>query len=114
MDKVEDNPLVIMSEVQTGIDWLDDVHEIVQYKELDEALMLVAKIIAENGNVPQPKVATVCVKLEALNVVLRTRFVEYMSSKKGTKDAAAIKNMYRTVYEGIDRLVDSLKYLVRQ
>lgn len=103
-----------MSEVQKNIDWLEEANALAQSEELEDALKIVAKIIANNGNVPQPNVATVCVKLEALNVVLRTRFVEYMSTKKGTTDASAIKNMYKEVYTGIDRLVDSLKYLIRQ
>src|SRR4051812_3345319 len=103
-----------MSELQKEADWLVEANEFVLEQEFEEGTRAVAKIIAANGNVPQPAVAALCVKLQALSVVYRMRYNAYMSFKKGTTEANMKKNHYRSLYEGMDRLVDSLKYLIRQ
>ena len=113
MDRIEDNPLVIMSEMEEAADWLRDANAFVLNEEYERATRLVAKIIAEKGNVPQPKVAALMVELQALATVMRVQFAAYMSYYKGTENANAIKNHYKELYSGVDRLVDTLKYLVR-
>ena len=102
-----------MSNIQESVDWLTDANDFILEDEFEEGTKAVAKIIAANGNVPQPAVAALCVKLQALSVVYRMRYNAYMSYLKGTEDANMKKNHYRSLYEGIDRLVDSLKYLIR-
>lgn len=113
-DQIGDNPLVIMSNLQQEVDWLKEANDFILEEEFEKGTNAVAAIIAANGNVPQPAVATLCVKLQALSVVYRMRYVAYMSYKKGTLEANMKKNHYKELYTGLDRLVDSLKYLVRQ
>lgn len=112
-DEIGDNPLIIMSELQKEADWLTEASAFVGEEEFEAGLRAVAKVIAEKGNVPQPVVATLVVRLQALSVVYRMRYNAYMSYHKGTEDANMKKNHYRSLYEGTDRLVDSLKYLIK-
>lgn len=112
-DEIEENPLVIVSDIENHTDWLEDAKRFVNSKEYSEAMDLVMRVIAEKGNVPQPKVASLVARLSALSTTFRVQSVAYQSYYKGTKDANAIKNHYFAIYNGIDRLVDSLKYLVK-
>lgn len=105
----DENPLSIVSDLR---DWAEEIKEFMDDPDLSDTLDLVIKIIAK-PNVPQANVAVVVVKLQALALKFRTQYNAYMGFKKGTTDAAMRKNMYRGVYEGIDRLVDALKYLVK-
>lgn len=109
-DRIEDNPLIMVSELKEV--WAQETSEFMEDEGVDEVLNTAIKIMA--GNVPdQAKVAFVCVKLEAYALKFRTRYTSYMGPLKGTQDANMKKNMYKELYTGIDRLVDSLKYLMR-
>lgn len=109
-DREDDNPLVIADGLYR--EWAQEVKDYMQDEDLNRMLDLVVKIIA-NPNVPQQKVAVLCVQLEAMALKFRTQFSAYMSYKKGTTEANMRKNHYKEIYTGIDRLVDSLKYLVK-
>lgn len=108
----EEHLLETVDAVQRNKDWLAEWDGFVNDPELQEALDYAIKIIAK-PNVPQPRVAALCVKLEAYALVFRMRYTEHMMWKKNGKDASAKKNSYRSMYDGIDRLVDSLKYLMK-
>ena len=112
-DEIGDNPLVIMSELQKEADWLTEANAFVAEDEFEQGTRAVAKIVAANGNVPQPAIAALCVKLQALSLIYRMRYNAYMSFHKGSTDANMKKNHYRSLYEGMDRLVDSMKYLMK-
>lgn len=108
-DRIEDNPLVQLSKIKT---WADEATEYMEDEDFGKVLELVNKIIA--NEIPEPaKVGAVCARLEAFAIKFRMEFVAYMSYKKGTHEANMKKNHYKELYTGIDRLVDSLKYLVR-
>lgn len=116
-DLVGDNPLVIISEIR-GImseakdTWADELSQFIEDEDVDKVIQLVLKII--DGDIPDAsKIAIICARLEAYNVKFRTQFSAYMSYKKGTTEANMKKNHYKELYTGIDRLVDSLKYLMR-
>jgi hypothetical protein len=109
MSELDDNPLVQVSNLK---EWAEDLKEFMHDDDLSKALDLVVKIIAK-PNVPQQQVATVCVELEAIALKFHLQYYAYMGFKKGTENAAMYKNMYRGAYEGIHRLVDALKYLVK-
>jgi len=109
-DKIEDNPLF-----QTDVlvrEWAKEVKEYMDDEDFGKTLDLVVKIIAK-PNVPQQHVAILCTQLEAYAIKFRLMFVGYMSYKKGTTEANMKKNHYKELYTGVDRLVDSLKYLVK-
>lgn len=109
-DSVEDNPLVQTSNLRAA--WAQETADYMQDEDFGKVLDLVTKIIA--GEIPEPaKIAAVCARLEAYAIKFRMEFVAYMSFKKGTTEANMKKNHYKELYTGIDRLVDSLKYVVR-
>lgn len=110
MDKIEDNPLVQTSNLRS--EWVREATDFMSDEDFGKVLDLTTKIIA--GEIPQPaKIAAVCARLEAYAIKFRMQYSAYMSYKKGTADANMKKNHYKELYTGIDRLVDSLKYVVR-
>lgn len=116
-DSIEENPLVIISEIrrmmsEARAEWAEDLEQFLQDEDVNKVIDLVIRMIG--GDIPEAsKVAVICVRLEAYNVKFRSQFASYMGMKKGTTDANAKKNHYKELYTGIDRLVDSLKYLVK-
>lgn len=109
-DRIEDNPLVQASDLRN--EWVREATDFMQDEDFGKVLDLTTKIIA--GEIPQPaKIAAVCARLEAYAIKFRMQYSAYMSYKKGTSDANMKKNHYKELYTGIDRLVDSLKYVVR-
>jgi|ERR1044072_3737045 len=109
-DKIEDNPLFRVDAVEK--EWSREIKEYMDDEDLSKTLDLVLKLIA-NPNVEPHKVAVLCTQLEAFAIKFRLMFVGYMSYKKGTTEANMKKNHYKELYTGLDRLVDSLKYLVK-
>lgn len=108
--RVDENPLLLTDAVQRQ--WAREIKEYMDDEDLSATLDLVLKVI-EKPNVPQQHVAVLCTQLEAYAIKFRLMFTAYMSYKKGTTEANMKKNHYKELYTGIDRLVDSLKYLVR-
>jgi len=109
-DVLDENPLLTVDKLYR--EWAQEVKDYMNDEDLGKCIDLVVKVIA-NPNVPQSKVAVLCVQLEAYALKFRTQFSAYMSYKKGTTEANMKKNHYKELYTGIDRLVDSLKYLVK-
>ena len=116
-DAVGDNPIVIANEarkqmIEAREKWVDEVHEFMEDDDVLSVLNAAVRMIA--GEVPEPsKIALLLVKLEAASLKFRTQYSAYMSYKKGTTEANMKKNHYKELYTGIDRLVDSLKYVVK-
>lgn len=116
-DEVGDNPLVIISEIRTMMaeadkKWHEELSEFIEDKAVDEVINQ-ALVMMGDEFPDHDKIARVCARLEAFNIKFRTQFSAYMSYKKGTTDANMKKNHYKELYTGIDRLVDSLKYMIR-
>ena len=107
----DENPLETISHLR---EWKEELFRLtgVEDEILDECLELCIKIVAK-PNIPQQKVAVTMVKLSALNMKFRANFALYMGFMKGTDNATHIKNLYKAIYDGIDRLVDTMKYLVK-
>lgn len=100
----KDNPLVQVSKLK------EDIVAYTGNEELGKVLDIATRMIA--GEVPEPaKVAFVCVKLEAMAIILRMEYVAYMGMYKGTTDANMKKNFAKEAYTGIDNLVAALKYI---
>lgn len=116
-DTIGDNPLVILSELnklmlQAKDRWAKETTDFLDDEDVKAVLKKVLDIITE-GTVDHEKVPLLMVQLEAYNIKFRDRFSAYMGQLKGTTDANMKKNHYKELYTGIDRLVDSLKYMVR-
>lgn len=107
-DEVGDNPLVIISEMKKM--WTENISNFIEDEDFDTILSTAVRLIA--GDVPEPaKVGYLIVKLQAISLKFRMQYTAYMGWQKGTDDANMKKNLYRHTYEGIDRLVDALKYM---
>lgn len=116
-DAIGDNPMVIVSEARKLMTearekWVDEVHGYMDDDDVLSVLNMVARMIA--GEVPEPsKIALVCARLSATSLKFRTQYSAYMSYKKGTTEANMKKNHYKEMYTGIDKLVDSLKWVAK-
>lgn len=109
-DAVGDNPLVIISEVRKM--WTESTSKFIEDEDFDEIMKTAVRLIS--GDIPDPaKIGPLIVKLQAVSLKFRIRYTAFMGWEKGTTDANMRKNLYRHTYEGLDRLVDSLKYLAR-
>lgn len=116
-DEIGDNPLVIISEVNEMVlnakdKWAKETTDFLDDEDVKAVLKTVLGLITD-GALDQQKVPLLMVTLEAHNVKFRDRFAAYMGPLKGTTDANMKKNHYKELYTGIDRLVDSLKYMIR-
>jgi hypothetical protein len=116
-DEVGDNPLVITSEIRRIMEeaekkWHEQCSDFMNDQEVDKVLAMALRMM--NDEFPDhDKIARVCARLEAFNIKFRTQYSAYMSYKKGTTEANMKKHHYKELYTGIDRLVDSLKYMIR-
>jgi len=110
-DSLNSNPYVVMD----GLDkMIDELSNHMDLEEFREALNLVVVFLAKPKDVPShAKVAGMITQLSAYSVVFRIQFANYMTWKKGTENAMYYKNCYKFLYEGIDNLVDSLKYWMK-
>jgi len=52
-------------------------------------------------------------KLSQYAALMKIGYVSYMTFNKNKPDAANKKNIYRSAYDAIDKVVDNLKYLVK-
>jgi len=116
-DEVGDNPLIIISEIRTVMTqaekkWNDELSEFIDDRAVDEVISQALKMMSDEFP-DHDKIARVCARLEAFNIKFRTQFSAYMSYKKGTTEANMKKNHYKELYTGVDRLVDSLKYMIK-
>lgn len=115
-DEVGDNPLVIISEIRKLMSnakkWYEECSEFMEDKAVDEVIAIALSMMSDEFP-DHDKIARTCARLEAFNIKFRTQFSAYMSYKKGTTEANMKKNHYKELYTGIDRLVDSLKYMIK-
>ena len=106
----KDNPLIITSGIRK--EWVSETAQYMEDEDFGKVLDIVTRIIS--GEVPESaKIAAVCARLEAYAIKFRMQYVAYMSFKKGTTESNMKKNHYKELYTGVDKLVDSLKYVVR-
>lgn len=104
------NPLETVSIITE----FNDLTEFMQDKQLDRALELAIKCIA-NPEIAAQKAPRLIVELQAISFKFSIKAVEYATIKKdraGT-DNNNRKNIYYSTKEALDRLVDALKYAAR-
>jgi len=110
-DEVEDNPLVIVDSLRKA--WNEDVSDFIEDEDFDYLLNVTIKLISGDTPADPEKIAHLLVRLQAISLKFRTQYTAYMGWQKGTTDANMKKNLYRHTYEGIDKLVDTLKWLIK-
>jgi streptomycin 6-kinase len=91
------------------VNGFNEISEYMQDEELTQTLALVAKLISK-PDVPAAVGVELIVKLQAYSSKFAMLASWYTNVKK---DERAKKNIYYSAKEATDRLVDSLKYLVR-
>ena len=116
-DEIGDNPLVIISEVNKMVleakdKWAAETTAFLDDEDVKAVLKRVLEIINDDS-IDHNKIPLLMAKLEAYNIKFRDQYSAYMGRLKGTTDANMKKNHYKELYTGIDRLVDSLKYMIR-
>jgi hypothetical protein len=101
-------------ELVSQITEFNDIHDLVQDDNLDEALAIVVKLIMR-PDVPPAKAMLMIVQLQALSAKFQILAMNYTSinpGKTGTLNNKK-KNVYYTMSDAIDKLVSALKYTVR-
>ena len=83
-----------------------EISEIMDDKELTDALSIIVKLMM-NPDVPPQKAVGLIVQLEAYAAKFKMLASYYTNVKK---DDRAKKNLYYSANEAVQRLVDSLKY----
>ena len=102
---METNTIDLLNEVSM----FNDISEYMQDDELTEALVLVAKLIAQ-PDVPPHRAAALIVQLQSYSTKFAMLAAYYANVKK---DDRSKKNVYYSAREAVDKLVDALKYAAR-
>lgn len=101
-------------ELISDITEFNDLHNFMQDEHLDRALAIVVKLLMD-PNVPSAKVPVLILELQAMSTkfaVLASVYSTIAKDKAGTENNNK-KNVYYSVKESLDKLVDSLKIVVR-
>ena len=101
-------------EVISTITEFNDLHEFMQDEQLDRAMSAIINIIAK-PDVPAAKAYILIAELQAISAkfgILASYYSTIAKDKAGTVNNNK-KNIYYSVKESIDKLVDALKYVVR-
>jgi hypothetical protein len=91
-----------------------EIHDFLSDSEVDEALALVVKIFSK-PDIPSTQAVVLIAKLQALSAKFGILATYYSTLAKGPSGSAnnIKKNLYYTLKDSIDKLVDSLKYVAR-
>lgn len=101
-------------ELISSITEFNDLHEFMKDDHLDRTLAIVVKLLM-NQDVPSSKAPYLIIELQAMSTkfaVLASVYSTILKDKAGTENNNK-KNIYYSVKESIDKLVDALKYVVR-
>jgi hypothetical protein len=92
----------------------NDLHEFMTDPELDEALALIVKIMMK-PDIPSVQAVALIGKLQAMSAKFAILATYYTTIAKGPSGSVnnTKKNVYYTMKESIDKIVDALKYLAR-
>jgi hypothetical protein len=104
----DDSILELVSKVTELNDLSDNMND----STLDEALALVLKLIVK-PDVPAKHAAPLIVQFQAMSMKFKMQAKDLMIFDKSAPQAAQRKNVYLSMSESLDRVVDSLKYMVK-
>ena len=96
-------------EILNKITEFNEMSEYMKDEELTKALVIIAKLIS-NPDLPPAKTTLLITQLQAYSAKFGMLASWYSHVKK---DDRARKNLYYTMRETLDKLVDALKYNVR-
>lgn len=106
--------------METTIDVINEVaefqslYEFLEDEELGEALSIIVKIMTK-PDVPPAQALVLINKLQAMSAKFGILATWYSTVEKGTSGSKNYikKNVYYTMKDSLDKLVDSLKYIAR-
>ena len=104
------NPLEFISDITE----FNDLHDYMKDEQLDRAMAVIIKLLA-NPDIPAAKAPTLIIELQAISAkfgMLSSYYSTIAKDKAGTINNNK-KNVYYSVKESVDKLVDALKYVVR-
>jgi hypothetical protein len=92
----------------------NDIHEFMQDVDLDEAMAIIVKIMMK-PDIPSVQAVALIGKLQAMSAKFGMLATYYTTIAKGPSGSInnTKKNVYYTMKDSLDKLVDSLKYLAR-
>lgn len=101
-------------ELVSKITEFNDLHTFMDDAEVDKALELVVKLLMR-PEVPSTKAPALIVELQALSTkfAILAAYYATIASGPSRSDAAHKKNLYFSIKEAINKLVDSLKYAAK-
>lgn len=105
MSEDRETTLELISKIQV----FSDLHVFMEDDDLDTALGYVVKLIAK-PDVPMSKAPELIVELQAISAKMGMMASYYTNIVKEPKK----KNVYYSMRDNIDKLVDALKYAARQ
>jgi hypothetical protein len=106
----ETNSLELISTITE----FNDLHEFMKDEQLDKAMATVVKLLM-NPDIPAAKAPLLIIELQAMSTkfaILASVYSTIAKDKAGTPNNNK-KNIYYSIKESIDKLVDALKYVVR-
>jgi len=105
-----DNPIDLINQVAE----FNDINEFMKDDEVDEALALIVKIYTK-PDIPSTQAVVLIAKLQAMSAKCGILATYYSTIAKGPTGSISNKkkNVYYTLKDSIDKLVDSLKYVAR-
>ena len=109
-DKLPNNPLELVSLITE----FNDISEFMQDEQLDQAMGLVVKIIVRQADMPREKIPPLIVELQALATKFAFLATYYATIGKDGRTEMDKKNIYNTARDAIGKLVDSLKYRIKE
>lgn len=106
-DELPDNTLELIS----AITEFNDLHDFMEDEQLDKALALVVKLMMK-PNIPSSKAPALIVELQALSTKFSILAAQYATIASGPARStqAHKKNLYFSIKEALNKLVDALKF----
>ena len=103
-----ENLLDLLEEIQE----INSVSQFMADENVDQALAQCVKIVAK-PDIP-PQVASILItKLSAMCVIFRIKAKNYMLIEKDKPNSSQKKNLYLTLADSIQELINSLKYVTK-
>jgi hypothetical protein len=92
----------------------NDIHEFMKDEDLDEAMALIVKIMMK-PDIPSVQAVALIGKLQAMSAKFGILATYYTTIAKGPSGSVnnTKKNVYYTMKDSIDKMVDALKYVAR-
>lgn len=103
-------------ELVSEITEFNELHEFMQDADLDRALELMVKLsarIAEGEHIPPASAIRLVVELQNISAQMGVKGIYYQTLGKSKTGASDKKNIYKSVNDKLDKLVDAIKFMAR-